>query len=258
LNLSLLAAVALGGCGKSEDPAMTEEQFCQEYGKRECAAVIPFCAITAASCEAARVKECQARVAAWKTTSANRPFRAANAEACLDKVRDVYSKMPITGEAVNALTDTCARVFQGVAKSLETCTVNLDCDGNLICDKTRCAEKKPVGAGALCANPGEICSTGESCKLDAASMLRQCGKRKASGEACSTTEPCLETLRCTGTCSPKVEFGVMCLQNDDCASNYCSPFSMKCSGGLTFAEGSDSCRAYMGVAVLPPDAGATD
>lgn len=260
LSLSCLALAALGGgCSKSDDPGMTEEQFCQEYGKRECAAVIPLCAYTAASCESVRVKDCQARVGVWKTaTGGNRPFRAGNAQACLDKVKEVYGTMPITGLAQRGLDETCARVFQGTAKSLEACAVDLDCDGSQICDKKLCAEKKPVAAGAFCANPGEICVAGESCKAGGASAVLQCSKRKAVGEACSTADPCLETLRCTGTCAEKVALGVMCLQGEDCSSGYCSPFSQKCSGGLSFAEGSDSCRAYMGVAVAAPDAGATD
>ena len=236
---------------------MTEDEFCQAYAQRECAAVAPLCEFAAASCEPTRANDCKMRIAVWRTsTGGTRPFRGANAEACLDKVKTTYATLPILGETLHALQDTCARVFQGTAKALEACATDLDCDGSLICDKKLCAEKKIVAAGALCANPGEICSTGESCKPAAGGVL-QCSKRRAAGEACSTADPCSEALRCTGVCADRVTAGG-CLQDEDCTSNYCSPFSKNCSVGLVFAGGSASCLGYMGAAATPDGAATTD
>jgi hypothetical protein len=251
-----MSALTAAACSKKDDTPMTEDEFCQAYAQRECAAIAPLCEFTAASCEPTRLKDCQMRIAGWRAaTGGTRPLREANAQACLDKVKTAYASLPILGETLHALQDTCARVFQGTGKALETCVSDLDCDGSLICDKGLCADKKIVAAGGLCGNPGEVCSTGESCKVSAGGV-RQCSKRKAAGEACSTAEPCSETLRCTGTCVDRVASGVGCLVDEDCTSNFCSPYSKNCSVGLSFAGGSASCLAYTGSAALP-DGGAT-
>jgi hypothetical protein len=252
-----MSALTVAACSKKDDAPMTEDEFCQEYAQRECAAVAPLCEFAAASCEPTRVNDCKMRIAVWRTsTGGTRPFRDGNAQACLDKVKTAYATLPITGETLHALQDTCARVFQGTAKALETCAADLDCDGSLICDKSRCAEKKVVAAGGLCGNPGEICSPGESCKAAPGGVL-QCSKRRAAGEACSSADPCSEALRCTGTCADRVTAG-SCLQDEDCTSNFCSPFSKNCSVGLVFAGGSASCLAYMGAAATPDGAATTD
>jgi hypothetical protein len=245
-----------GGCSKKDDAAMTVDQFCQQYAQRECAAVAPLCGYTTASCEPTRTKDCQTRIMILQTaTGGMRPFRSANAPACLDKVTAAYAKLPITGAVGHDLQQTCARVFQGTGKSLDPCASDLDCDGTLICDKGRCAAKAQVAAGALCANPGETCVAGESCKTAPGGGVLQCSPRRAAGEACSTADPCVEALRCVGTCVDRVVAGTPCAQDDDCASDYCSPYTQKCSAGQSFAEGSDSCAAYTGA--LPAD-GATD
>jgi hypothetical protein len=253
-----MSALTAAACSKKDDAPMTEDEFCASYAQRECAAIAPLCEFTVASCEPTRVKECHARISVWRAaTGGTRPLRDANAQACLDKVKTAYATLPITGDTLHALQETCARVFQGTGKTLEPCAVDLDCDGNLICDKSHCAEKKVVPAGGLCGNPGEICSAGESCKIAVGGVL-QCSKRKATGEACSTADPCGETLRCTGTCVDRVASGVGCLVDEDCASNFCSPFSKNCSVGLSFAGGAASCLAYMGAAATSDGAAAAD
>ncbi|HEY0705867.1 MAG TPA: hypothetical protein VGG33_03675 [Polyangia bacterium] len=254
--LGLFAVGVVGACAKKEDDEMTEAEFCQEYARHECAAIAPLCGFAPASCEPTRFNECQNRIVVWRnSTSGARPFRPANVPACIAKVDEAYSKLPITGPVLQVLNDTCARVFQGSAKALQPCGVDLDCEGNLICDKRLCAERKAVAAGAFCANPGEVCVATESCKAAATSSVLQCSPKQAAGAACTATDPCIDALRCAGTCLEKVATGGACAQNADCQSGYCSQFSLRCSVGLSFAENSDSCRAYMGSPI--PDA-ATD
>jgi hypothetical protein len=247
LIVGMAAAVIVTGCEKKDDDEMTEVQFCQEYARRECAAIAPLCGFAPASCEPTRFNECQNRIVVWRnSTTGARPYRPANAAACFAKVDEAYSKLPITGATLQALNDTCARVFQGSAKTLQACGIDLDCEGNLICDKRLCAERKAVAAGAFCANPGEVCVATESCKLAAASSVLQCSAKQALGAACSAADPCADSLRCAGTCMEKVAIGGACAQSADCQSGYCSSSSLRCSVGLSFAENSDSCRAYMG------------
>jgi hypothetical protein len=248
----LMTLSALAACSKADDAPMTEDQFCEEYAKRECEAVAPLCTFAVSACTPTRISQCHARITVWRTaTGGSRPFRAENAEVCLDKVKSVYASVPISGAVLHTLQETCARVFQGTTKVSLPCSVDLDCDGNLICDpKVKvCADKKPVAAGSFCGNPGEVCGAGEWCKAGAAGGVLQCAKRQAAGQACSTADPCVESLRCTGTCVERVPSGSTCLQDDDCSTGYCSPYLQKCGAGLNFADESPSCKEYAGAAV---------
>jgi hypothetical protein len=257
----VLASVAGGlGC-ETSDSAVTEDRFCGEYVKRECAAVAPLCAASAAQCEAVRIADCQARVATLKTAAAEytvRAYRKDNVTACLDKVKDTYSRTLITGAALKELDDVCNRVFQGASKLLQACRVDVDCEGSLVCDPTKllCGQKRTVPAGGQCANIGETCSAGEFCKLTGATYL--CARRAAKTAACTPTDLCLESLRCSGgACVDKAVSGEACAAHDDCQTGYCSLFSHKCAAGLIFAEGADSCRLFL-TGATAPDAGAPD
>jgi hypothetical protein len=249
-----LFVLALGACnlGKS----MTEDEFCKEYGKRECAKVAGYCEFTASSCEPLRVTACQQMAAASKTGS--RKFNADNADRCLDQVNKTYGTIPIMPPQLDALDRACSRVFSGAAKANEACTVDFDCDGDLVCDKGRCGAAKVVASGGGCANVGETCPKGEYCTNSTG--LYQCTRKQAAGATCSDSQPCVETLRCTGTCTARAEVGATCASDDECASGYCTPYPApgtprKCSSGLSFAAGSTSCQAYMGTS---PDGGTSD
>lgn len=252
-NILVLSASVLlvGACTKADgDMPMTEAEFCQEYAKRECAAVAPLCGYAPASCEPTRVVDCRTRAGLWKTGvgGSTRPFLPGNAPACLDKINTTYATLPITGAALRTLQDTCARVFQGTAKVTETCAVDADCENALICDKakSRCGEKKQVTAGAGCANIGELCPVDEYCKPVSGTFL--CSKRAVKGAACSAAEPCVPSQRCMGTCVDLMAVGMPCALDDECTSNYCNPYTKACGVGLNFADGSDSCDAYRGSA----------
>ncbi|HEY0712501.1 MAG TPA: hypothetical protein VGF45_07500, partial [Polyangia bacterium] len=207
LGLFVVVASA-AACAKQDKDEMTETEFCQEYARHECRAIAPLCEYPAASCEATRFNECQNRIVVWRNaTTAMRPFRPANVPACLAKIDEAYGRLPITGATLQALDEVCARVFQGSAKALAPCVRDLDCDGNMICDKGFCAERKPVAMGAFCANPGEVCIATESCRPGATAGVLQCLPKAAMGAACTPTEPCADTLRCAGTCVEKVAVG---------------------------------------------------
>jgi hypothetical protein len=236
---------------------MTEDQFCQEYAKRECAKVANYCSFAASSCEPSRLDNCKSMAAHSKTGA--RQFNADNADRCLKQVDTAYATLPIDATKLAALDAACGRVFSAGAKANEACTVDFDCDGDLICDKAHCGSRKIVAAGAGCANVGEVCPTGQYCSN--ASGLFNCTPKQAQGATCSDTQPCTEKLRCTGTCAARLAIGMLCNSDDECESLYCNPYAAagarKCGAGLSFSDGSPSCLAFMGSAIPAPDAGAS-
>jgi len=238
----VLVTAMLSGCKRADDP-MTEDEFCRVKAKIECEEVAPQCGFNPMACEPVRGTAC--RDLANSSKSAMRMYVPANAPDCLDEVARVYGKKSLIPPADLArLDDACARVFQGMAKSGEMCKVDFDCAGSLVCDKERCANRKQVGSGEGCSDPGEYCPAGEHCKK--ANSFSMCVKRVGRGSACSEAEPCLEGFRCQGTCVDKLALGATCAHSAECGSDYCNPYGRICGAGLNFAFESASCRAYMG------------
>lgn len=245
-----LAAVTLFVSGCTKEDEMGEEEFCTEYARTECATVGTWCAsATPDACNSTRAAACQQRAAAWK--SASRPFNPKNAQICIDKVKAVYATTPISAENLRALDDTCARVYQGVVARNAACTVSPDCAEGMICDKGLCGPRVVVAVGGGCANVGEVCPTGQTCKASGA--LRLCQARAAAGMACSAEEPCLESLRCGagGTCEARLPLSSACTSDGDCVlptggPGYCDPYVNLCTTGLAFAPTSKSCEAFTG------------
>ncbi len=242
--LALLALVA-SACSTPDDKPKTEDEFCQDYAKRECANVGAWCAFaTMDACHATRAAICRDRGAMWKTGS--RSFRPNQIKACLEKVTSVYASLPISYDNLRALEDTCARVYQGSVKLNGNCVITYECEGDLVCDKGACGVKKVVAAGGGCANVGEACVSGYACKASQGRQL--CEKRQDVGMACGSADPCLEALRCTGSCVPRLKLSSPCTQHDDCElpHGFCEPYAKICTAGLIFAPGTESCRAFMG------------
>jgi hypothetical protein len=236
-------------CSSGAGPR-TEEQFCQQYANIECSKIAPFCSFSPANCEPARVNAC--RVMASQLKGVGHQYNPANTDACLNKLSEAYSTNLITPVMLKAVSDTCARVFEGTAKMTEACMLDYDCVSGFICDKGHCGVQKTVASGGLCANPGEQCPKGEYCS--SATGVFVCTKRAALGTACSPSVPCDESLRCVSSvCVARLDTQGMCTQDDDCMSDYCNLYgsTRTCGPGLAFAFESASCKAYMGT----PDGG---
>jgi hypothetical protein len=248
LGLGWLAACQGGG-------GISEQQFCAEYARRECEKLANLCVLPVADCIETRSGVCRQMVAAQKSDV--RVYRPENVDACLNKVSATYSRNVISAAELRELNQVCARVFQGRAGLNQSCSVDEDCQAQLICDKRLCGPLRQVAPGGFCGNPGEVCIKEEYCRQ--AEDSRICTRRKEKGMACSDAEPCLEVLRCNGTCLERLAMSESCAVHDDCLSEYCSPFMSKCTPGVSFGEGALACDAYFGKASTPaPDAGATD
>lgn len=256
-----LGLLTMASCQLGND-ALTEQKFCEQYAQYECAGVAIVCGATPEACQTVRLAACKDRAAASKT--GGRTYNPANTDSCLTKVRDGYKNGAVPIATLEAITQACERVFQGMAHANEACKVDYDCDGNLICDKGRCGAPRMVASGAGCANIGEFCPPAEYCTN--ASGLYMCTKAQAKGAACSATQPCDPAFRCATTCVDKVPAGAACTSDDECTTRFCNPFvkpgqTRTCIPGLNFAVGSASCDAYAptpGVPAASPDAGASD
>jgi len=239
----LLAGCGGGGGGKPT----TESDFCAQKADAECQ-VTDQCVTTKDACKAQRMTMCTAFVADAKA-SKKRVFVPGNIGNCINKTKNVYSKTaPITPTEMADMNEACNYVFQGDGEvNVDNCDVKYDCKDKVICDKGFCAQSKNVTT--TCGNPGDTCPTGQFCTANA-SDVKVCMPKGESGDVCSATAPCLESLRCSGgSCAERVGAAGACTSNDDCSSDapYCDPYAgNKCDKGLSFAAGSASCADFGG------------
>lgn len=248
LLFSAFLAVASSSCGGGSGGGLTTDQFCGQKAEKECQVVARCVTADMAACLAKRKSVCLTFAASQSV--APRIFRPGNASNCLDKTRDLYAKpTAITAAELATMEDLCSYVFQGDVKKEQPCMVKYDCEGSFICDKGLCATKVVKGADALCGNPGEVCAAGLYCTMVMA--VQKCEPKKAAGDSCDGTAPCLESLRCDGTCKERVASGQACGNSDDCvpAASYCDPYVGNiCDLGLSFGTGAATCRDYGGTA----------
>jgi hypothetical protein len=241
--------VGLGSLGCGGKKEMGEDEFCAGFAKRECDAVVMTCQKTdTAPCLTLRTATCKAFAATAK--GGKRAFRPDSAEPCLELVSQTYAKALITPHDLETLDQTCDGAFAGTAKANEACTIDLDCEPSLICDRSRCGPPRAISSGGNCGNPGEVCPDTEYCRQG--DGISTCTRRQDKAAACSATIPCLPGLRCeAGACAEKKPNDVACAHDDECQSDYCDPFPpagmpQTCGLGLSFARFSPSCSAYFG------------
>ena len=253
----VLALAPLASCGSDPAP-ITPNDFFQQRADIECAALSTACLMPEATCTAGRLAqhatEYQTAVAAFRT------FVPANAEACLAKVRAVYGKISagavaLAGSEYLGMLAVCANVYRGASAEYQPCQSDLDCNDGLICDPKgdgvgHCGTPKLVGPGAGCANIGEYCPTGAYCLNNGNSSTGDvwlCTAKVTAQGACSSTSPCLETLRCSaGLCVARLDIGEACASDGDCNSNFCEPYALRCANDIRFAPGSPACIAVGG------------
>lgn len=256
LLLSTFVAIAASGCGGGSSGGLTTKEFCAQKAEHECQ-VVPLC-VTAvmATCLDQRKTACDEFVA--KHNVAPRVFRPGNAARCLDKTKELYGKKsPITAGELAMMDNLCADVFRGDIKEDAACMSKFECEGTLICDKALCAISSVKKKDEQCANAGEVCEAGYLCTMVA--TVQRCAAKKMLGQSCDDVVPCVESLRCDGTCKERLGLGEACNNSDDCAPDvsYCDPYAGNvCDPGLNFATGATTCRDYGGAGGARPDSGA--
>jgi hypothetical protein len=240
-----LAVLFAASCGHDDAP-MTRAEFCRSYGERECSNVVPACLVPDADCESVRQAWCMAWGQSEEDAQPPRPFDPQNADACLSKVSAVFgvikNNMAIQASDFRSIDQACARVFHGIGQANESCGIDADCSGSLICDKGRCGTLHQVDPGAGCANIGESCPPGYTCGGETGVLM--CEVRPGLDAACDGV-PCLEELRCdSGVCVARLLTGTACQSDGDCESRFCEPFALRCGADVRFANGTAACQAY--------------
>ncbi|HRG99807.1 MAG TPA: hypothetical protein PLR99_26360 [Polyangiaceae bacterium] len=247
--LALGTSAALGlvvACGSSDAPAgpkyATEDAFCAARADAECA-VSDLCTVKKDACVTKRKDFCKASTVA--SAALGLTYNPSVAELCILQVSTAYraDKALIKADELAQLDAACLKVFAGSVEKNKACTATAQCTGSLICDKGFCADAVIKGADTPCGNPGESCVPGYFCTGDG---VKTCVKLKALGELCVGTDTCDVGLLCNGTCKKKLEIGDTCVSSRDCASNLCDDGLKKCTVGLTFATGAESCKKYGG------------
>lgn len=247
-RLSLaLALAALASC-RDEPKPLTPNQYVEQRAEIECAAISSACLTPMATCIVGR--QTQHATEHQNAIGSFREFVPASAEACLDKVSDVYGKLnqgavALAGSEYLAMQAVCADVYRGTKAAYELCASTLDCEAPLICDKGFCGAAKLVDPGAGCANIGEYCPPGSYCS--GATGVWFCSPKVAAQGYCDDATPCLESLRCSANaCTARLEIALPCASDGDCASGFCEPYALKCANDIRFASGTPACIAVGG------------
>lgn len=244
-----LALAALASC-RDEPKPLTPNEYIAQRAEIECAAISSACLMPASTCMVGRQAQ---HAAEYQNAMGNlREFVPGNAEACLDKVGEVYGKLnqgmvALLGSDYLAMQAVCANVYRGAKAAFEPCTSALDCETPLICDKGFCGAAKLVEAGAGCANIGEYCSPGAFCRPSTPAGVWFCSAKVGAQGYCDDATPCLENLRCSANvCAARLETGLPCATDGDCGTGFCEPYALKCANDIRFASGTPACIAMGG------------
>jgi len=249
ITRNLLTLVAFGGivalvaCSTDDEPDKfaSSDSFCSQKADAECKNLSgPANCASGDACKAARISACTTLANA--AAAQGRAYRPNAAQACIDKVEEVYKEKVITAEGELAVTKICERVYGGAKKDKETCANTFECEASLICAGV-CRAEKAVALGEGCGNAGETCATGTYCQQRGGNKF--CVARNALDASCNKVEaPCVEDLRCVTRCVAKVTVGNPCDADEDCANDapYCEPNGKKCRP--KYQAGTTACKAY--------------
>jgi hypothetical protein len=256
-TLGLFAALLAPACTQtSADPLASLTGFCEEKAKAECQ-ITAVCAIDPTTCLDHRQSLCMTDAQAATTTS-TRTYNAGNAQKCIDTLNSAYGGnatiVPYAKlKGPGSIADVCGRVFSGNAALYSSCQSDDDCAGSAICAVVTpgatakvCANATAVSANSLCTSPGSVCATDTYCAV-LASGAAVCTPSAALGASCAGGVACVSAARCVGTtCVAREAPGGGCTSDDQCGSDpYCDPASQVCAIGLTFAQGSTDCVAFI-------------
>lgn len=242
--LAGLFVVLAATCGEEAPPAVTEDKFCDEKARTECALVAERCGVEAAACEMERASACRSSMTASR--AANRTYSTDGAGRCLRLAKEVLAKTVQTVAERREWEAACSRVYLGSVAEMGACKMDVECAQlDLVCDKGKCGKRKVVAAGASCAASGETCPAGQHC-----SAGTMCKPNGDEGAGCSRTAPCAEGLSCTGAdtgmCIKRLATGADCTLDDACQSSYCDVDTRRCAAGVELAPRSPHCIDFGG------------
>lgn len=237
--------VALVACSSDPDEKFgSSDSFCSSKAEAECNNLAKQrCGATVEACKAKRVTACT--TAASAATGAGRSYRANAAQACIDKINEVYKDgaATVTAETEAEATKVCDRVYGGSKKEKEPCATTFECEGSLVCDGI-CVAQSTVKIGGGCANAGEICETGSYCQPQGGRKF--CVAKNTLDENCGPDNPCIEALRCSTRCVAKVANGGACDRDDECGDGaaYCDLTSTPRKCRPKYESSTPACKEF--------------
>jgi hypothetical protein len=221
VGVASMFAFACGDDDAAGDKYPTADSFCDAKATLECAAgSVGQCGVAADACKTKRKQAC---IDAGNA-AVGRTYTPSKAEACLNLVTGAFNA-PGDKAKYTAYVDTCAHVFSGTKTKGQPCSNAYDCSGSLYCDLEKttplCADKSaPITENQGCANSGDVCGPGLYCELASPPL---CRKRRAVGEGCGATIPCVDSAFCDNSvCKALAATGSDCTSDAVCASSFCN------------------------------------
>lgn len=257
LLLSALLGLSLVHCSSSNEPQgpryPTSSSFCHQWAKNECStAVVKTCLATSTEvCIANREAACTGDVVA-PALADQLAYDSGRAEGCLAAVGSAYTNDEITSEEQKAITEACEFVFSGTATRGEACSKDADCKQSerlrcvihyaTVTDPANvqgtCQVPVQVAAGAACSAADEKCADGYYCDTNS-----HCVQAGQIGEGCGPQQPCGSDSKCSAEkCIAKLENGLSCAANEECASDYCIELVNLCANTYQLSQGEPFCQ----------------
>ena len=211
----LVALVACSSSTTDAGPFASSDSFCASKSEAECNNLAKKCGSSVDACKSKRLDTCNKDAAAAKNVG--RAYRSGAAQACIDKINDVYKDQAanITPTTEADAKKICDRVFGGAKQEREPCANTFECDGALVCDGV-CAKEEIVAINGGCGNAGQKCDNDTYCQPTGNKLF--CVAKNKLGDNCDAVKnPCIESLRCVNQCTAKETVGQPCSNDGDCA-----------------------------------------
>lgn len=229
LLLSLMAGLA--GCSSTDansDPNSNVTKFCENWGKAACSSAVVLACSGADKLTDALTQTCIDKQQAFcEGLLPSNGYSSAEAQQCLNAVKDAYSNAVLTAKEVSTVRhrgDPCNHLIKGPQSKGGSCSSDDDCDTvhDYLCiaksGEGSCQIPSVVANGTSCEAPEASCNLGFFCDGS------NCVQSKASGKACNADFECATGLSCdpdTSKCTARVS-QTECTKDDDCTTNVCS------------------------------------
>jgi hypothetical protein len=266
VGIGVLGTLAAVGCSSGPLPNADPEEFCLSQATQECQVATLFCGQpTNTGCISVRQNACM--TIATQALQAGRVYTQPNASTCISAVQSAYTDSQVSYMTLQGVTAACEPVFAGSVADGNACTTDFDCANSEVCSPvepgsstTVCAVPIPdIGLKMPCADVGSVCATGTYCT----GVPAKCEVGGTAGGTCTEAVGCATGAYCqmnagakSGKCITAASEGSTCKGDTNCAeaAPYCdlsvtpkggvSGKDGECELGLSFAVGSDDCKAF--------------
>lgn len=239
--LALSLGFPLVGCGTSEEPEVTREEFCARWAEAACSPeVVSVCqASDHEDCRYAQRRECLEKLPS--------DFVDRGVDACIRAVGRAYEDADLTAselDIVERFGAPCNDIFLS-GHGGDECEVDADCEPWLRCvlkdeEEGTCQVPVLVQAGFPCRGADEMCEDGFFCDG------RNCIATLDEGDSCENGTQCGSDMFCDGVCFERGRVGTDCADDAECLSGICYEASddRTCVDRLRLSPAEPMCRSF--------------